>query len=291
MRILLTGAVALASLWAQPKHTIIIGVDGMGAAGVRAGQRDNTVPRLEELRRRGAWSLRARAVLPTVSSPNWASVIMGAGPEQHGITSNDWQPEKVEIPPVCTGMAGYFPTVFSLLRQQQPRRKTAVIHDWEGFGRLVEPGAASFRQHVKGGSRATTEFALEYWKRERPDLLFVHLDDVDHAGHDHTWESAEYRRAVAEHDALIGRFVDMVREAGEESRTVFVVVADHGGTGKRHGGATLAEIEIPLLIAGPGVRAGELAGPVNIQDVAGTLAALYKLKAPACWEGKAVGLR
>ena len=35
-------------------------------------------------------SIHARGVIPTVSSPNWASMIMGAGPEQHGITSNDW---------------------------------------------------------------------------------------------------------------------------------------------------------------------------------------------------------
>jgi len=44
--------------------------------------------------REGAWTLHARGVMPTVSSPNWASMIMGAGPEQHGVTSIDWQPYK-----------------------------------------------------------------------------------------------------------------------------------------------------------------------------------------------------
>src|SRR6059036_3684283 len=37
---------------------------------------------------RGAWTLEARGVMPTLSSPNWESAIGGASPEQHGITSN-----------------------------------------------------------------------------------------------------------------------------------------------------------------------------------------------------------
>jgi hypothetical protein len=51
---------------------------------------------------------------------------------------------------------------------------------------------------------------------------------------------------------------------------------------------TMEEIEIPWILAGPGVRAREIAEPVNIQDSAATLAAIYKLRAPACWEAKAV---
>lgn len=285
MKLLLT-LLAAAALLGQPKHTIVIGVDGMGSAGIRACQRAGTIPRLQELIQRGAWTLRARAVIPTVSSPNWASLFMGAGPAQHGITSNDWQLDKFEISPTCKGPTGHFPTLFSLFREQRPRMKTAAIHDWEGFGRLIEPHAPTLLRHVKGGSQATTAFAIDYWKRERPDFLFVHLDDVDHAGHQHKWESAEYRQAIAEHDKLIGRFVDMVREARVDA--LFLIVADHGGTGTKHGGNTMAEIEIPWILAGPGVQAREIKSPVNIQDSAATLAAIYKLKAPACWEAKAI---
>jgi len=285
-------ALTLAALaLAQPRHTIIIGIDGLGAAGLSACLRDGTAPRIAELRQRGAWTLKARAVLPTVSSPNWASLFLGATPAQHGITSNDWQPDRFDIAPVCTGAGGRFPSLFGLMREQQPHRKTAAIHDWEGFGRLLEPGAPSFIQHVKGGSVATTDYAINYWKRERPDLLFVHLDDVDHAGHQHKWESAEYRQAVAAHDALVGRFVDMVRDAGEQARTLIILVADHGGVGTKHGGMTMAEIEIPWIAAGHGVRVRELTAPVNIQDTAATLAAVYKLRTPACWEAKAIPLR
>ncbi len=47
--------------------------------------------------------MHGRAVLPTVSSPNWASMIMGVGPEQHGITSNEWERDEHVLPPVNEG--------------------------------------------------------------------------------------------------------------------------------------------------------------------------------------------
>ena len=37
------------------------------------------------------------------SSQNWASMIMGAGPEQHGITSNEWERDRFSISPTVAG--------------------------------------------------------------------------------------------------------------------------------------------------------------------------------------------
>ena len=49
-----------------------------------------------------------------------ASMIMGAGPEQHGVTSNEWETNKFEIAPTVVGPGGMFPTIFGLLRAQRP---------------------------------------------------------------------------------------------------------------------------------------------------------------------------
>ena len=45
----------------------------------------------------------------------------------------------------------------------------------------------------------------------QPQLLFVHLDDVDHAGHDNGWGSGPYRAAVAAIDVLVGKLVEAVQ--------------------------------------------------------------------------------
>ena len=100
-----------AGLWHGP-HVIIVGVDGLSVDGVSTAR----VPRLRELMVRSAWTLEARGVLPTLSSPNWASAINGASPARHGITSNGWLRHMVEFRPVCRGEDGKFPTIFGVLR-------------------------------------------------------------------------------------------------------------------------------------------------------------------------------
>jgi predicted AlkP superfamily pyrophosphatase or phosphodiesterase len=260
-------------------RVVVVGVDGLSPDGIRTAK----TPRLHELMNRGAWTLKARAVMPTVSSPNWASIIMGAGPEQHGVTSNDWQPDKFEFGPVCRGMAATFPTIFGLLRTQRPKAEIAVLHDWQGFGRLLEEDAPQRLEHVLK-STSTMRVALEHWRAKKPDLMFVHLDDVDHAGHQFGWHTPQYYAAVEEADGLIGNAMDAI------GPDVFLIVtADHGGIEKTHGGLTPDEINVPWIIAGPGVAKGrELTDLVNSLDTAPTIAQLMKLKPPQCWTGRPV---
>jgi predicted AlkP superfamily pyrophosphatase or phosphodiesterase len=73
---------------ARADHLLLVGVDGLGSEGLRVAR----APAIRALIDAGAHTLAARGVMPTVSSPNWASMISGAGPEQHGVTSNDWEP-------------------------------------------------------------------------------------------------------------------------------------------------------------------------------------------------------
>ena len=119
--------------------------------------------------------------------------------------------------------------------------------------------------------------------------MFIHFDDVDHAGHTYEWKSPEYFQAVDQVDALIGKVLEALTEAGIRRETVVMMTADHGGLGKSHGGATMVELEIPLIINGPGVIPGhEIKSPVNTYDLAPTIAWIFGLRPPSCWIGKPV---
>ena len=268
---------------AAPRHVVIVGVDGLS---VEAFQKA-AMPNLRKLMARGAWTLHARGVLPTVSSPNWMSIISGAGPEQHGVDSNEWERFNHAIKPICAGPEKIFPTMFSQWRSQRPRAHLAVIHDWNGFGRLVEKDSTNETRSVKG-SPAATAAAIAYWKQHRPDLLFLHLDDVDHAGHDKTWESIDYVRAVEEADRLIGELLAVL----PLEQTLVAIVADHGGTGQKHGNPTMRELEVPWILAGPGVARGRaLTGAIYSLDTAPTVLGLLGLKPHPCWTGRAVSVK
>ena len=265
------------------RHVIVIGVDGMGAEGVLRVD----PPNLRRLRERGAWTLKARGIIPTVSAPNWASMIMGASPAQHGVTSNEWRVDKFEIAPICRDSSGFFPTIFSLLRGQRPKSVIGVFHHWEGFGHLFDRKAADVV--INPATQAETmEKAGHFLVEKKPTLTFIHLDDVDHAGHGNGWLSTQYDAAIREADRLIGELITRLGTAGMLDQTVILVTADHGGKGTEHGGLRMSDLEIPWIIAGPGIVRGEIQTPVNTYDTAVTLASLLGLEPPPCWIGRPV---
>jgi len=265
-------------------HVVILGFDGLSPDGVQ----NSKTPVMHEMMRRGAYTLHARGVIPTVSSPNWASMIMGAGPAEHGVTSNEWQPDKFEIAPLCTGDGGFFPTIFGVTRAQKPAATIGVFHDWDGFGRLLEGKSVDVLKHGEGPD-ATMDMAIAFVKERKPAFTFVHCDHVDHAGHQFGHGTPEYYDSVAKADALVGRMLAALKEAGIADRTIVLITADHGGVGKKHGGMTMAELEIPWIVTGPGVAAGrELKTAVRTYDTALTVAYLLGVKPPECWIGRPV---
>lgn len=273
---------SMAAVAADAPPLVIIGIDGFSAEAVRKAP----APNIRRMMAAGAWSLHARGVMPTVSSPNWASIIMGAGPEQHGVTSNEWQTFNAEIKTVCESplAPGLFPTIFGQFRQMRGAAKIAVIHDWRDFGRLLERKAADELRHVKGSPEAAAA-AIEYWRASKPDLLFLHLDDVDHAGHDHGWHTEKYFAAVAMIDGLVGQVLDAV----DLRKTNVLLVADHGGVGTKHGGLTMVELEVPWIAAGPSVaKTGEMKRPVLSLDTAAVAAGLLKIAPNPCWTARNV---
>jgi hypothetical protein len=284
MRLLLLIPLLAALCRAGVEHVLVIGCDGLGSLAFTPGN----APVLHRMMREGAWTLRARGVMPTSSSPNWASMIMGAGPEQHGITSNDWQTNRFEIPALESSPGGHFPTMFRSLREKRPRARIDVVHDWDGFGRLVEPGIADRVVHVKG-SPLTALAAADVIRTNRPTLLFVHFDDVDHAGHSFGWKSPQYFKAVDMIDTLVGDLLAALDQAGIAGKTLVLVTADHGGVGTKHGGPTIAELEIPWIVRGPGIARGrEIRAAVNTYDTAPTVLRALRIGQPAAWIGRPV---
>jgi len=270
--------------FAQVSHMVVIGVDGLSPDGVLKAKS----PVMRRLMKEGAWSLRARGVMPTSSSPNWASMIMGAGPEQHGVTSNDWQPDKFEIAPIATGSGGIFPTIFGILREQRPRAIMGVFHDWNDYGRLFERKAVTVIKDTDGPTNAVHE-AVAFWQDNKATFTFIHLDHVDHAGHENGHGTPEYYASVEVADKIIGEAIEALRSTGMWKKTILLVTADHGGHGKGHGQPIMADLEIPWIITGPGVKAGhEIKSPINTYDTAATIAYVFGLKAPEVWIGRPV---
>ncbi|MGN6508721.1 MAG: alkaline phosphatase [Chitinophaga sp.] len=264
------------------RHVVLIGVDGFGAYAFEK----TAVPNLRALMARGSSSLHARSVLPSTSAANWASLTMGAGPELHGFTT--WGSKSPDLPSRVLDEYGMFPSIFSLLRKNRPKSEIGVIYEWDGIGYLV-PKAAVNKDQNCDGDKALTTAVTSYIRTAKPDLLFVHLHDVDSVGHKVGHATPEYFAAVERTDTYIGQIIESLRQAGILDETLIMMTADHGGVNKGHGGKTMLEMEIPWIIAGPGIRKNfTITESIMTFDTAATLAAAMGLTPPQVWIGRPV---
>ena len=110
-------------------------------------------------------------------------MYMGAGPELHGYT--EWGSQTPELPSRVVNKHGIFPTVFSLLRESDPKAEIGCICEWAGIRYVVDTLALSYDKNIteKPQNPATAKCAVEYIKRARPALVNIVFDEPDHVGH------------------------------------------------------------------------------------------------------------
>lgn len=272
------------SAFAQ-KRVVVIGLDGLSPDGIR----NASTPVLDSLMKNGSYSLNAKAVYPSSSSPNWASMITGTSPAHHEVWSNDWKRTDITDKSYCGGPNGQlYPTIFRAVREHNNEATIACFYDWDDFGRLMEDNVCTVKEDRKGEDD-TARRAAEYIAANAPLFTFVHLDHVDHAGHDAGHGTPTYYQSVSKADSLIGHIMNAIRASGKANETVVVVTADHGGVGKGHGGHSVAEMNIPWIISGKGIRKNhELSTAIDTFDTAVTIAKVLKVKPFECWTGKAI---
>lgn len=267
----------------KAKHVILIGFDGLGSYAIPKAN----MPNLKKLMKSGSSSLEARTVLPSSSAVNWASMLMGAGPTAHGFT--EWGSKIPEIPPYEMTKYGVFPSIFSVIRDQMPQAKTAVIYTWEGIGYLVEKDAIDEVFHSEKEDLCIAK-AIDVINEGETTFMFLHLSEPDGLGHNIGHDTPEYYKELEKVDGKIGQLVKAISDAGVLDDTIIIISADHGGVDKGHGGKSLSEIYIPWVISGPGVKVNHpIKDLIMTYDTGATIAWILDLDMPQSWRGKPVG--
>lgn len=267
------------------KRVVLISLDGIRTDGLKQAK----TPNLDALFAEGAFSNSTRDVMPSVTLPNWTSILCGVGPEQHGVTDNGWTSQKHRLEAVSRDEKGYLPSVFSELKRQVPQAKTAFYWNWKPLINPYNPATldeASFE--ANDGFKGNYDKAFRFLEanRDQPTLVFLYDVHTDHAGHAHKWMSPEYIRSIEEADAAVGELVKRLKAANLFADTHFLFLTDHGGVGHGHGGVSPAEMIVPWGIVGPGVRKGFDLRVNDTVNTAPTILRLFGAQAPACWTGR-----
>lgn len=284
--------IAFASCGQAPKaekkqiaeHVIYIGLDGWGSYSVDKAD----MPNVKALMAEGCYTLEKRAVLPSSSGVNWASMFMGACPELHGYTT--WDSSKHEIPERVIRKNNIFPTMFQLLRDARPEAEIGCIYEWDGIKYVIDTLSTNYQEMVHPSKIYTNEMAkmsVKYIKEKKPVLGAFIFDNPDHVGHDKGHDTPEYYANLTILDGYVDEIIQATKDAGIYEDCIFIVTSDHGGINKGHGGKTLEEINTPFIIAGKGIKkGGEFQESMMQFDCAPTVLHIFGLEGPQVWTGR-----
>ena len=256
------------------EHVVIISIDGLRPDAWE----ESDTPTLDALRAKGAYSAKAQTVLPSVTLIAHASMLSGMSPKKHGIYWNDYDPALGQI----NG-----PTLFSVAHEAG--LSTAMVVGKPRLAHLVLPDSVDNYDYAGFMDRQVVDHALAVIQSGLPDVLFIHLPDVDTAGHATGWMSKEQLIVISGTDHLLGEIVAGLEAGGYLEHTLLIVTADHGGSGKAHGSDSPEDTTIPWLAVGPGVPAGiTLQSEIVVYDTAATALYALNLPVPAVWDGRPV---
>lgn len=233
-------------------------------------------PTQASLRARGASTLTARSVMPSVTLPCHTSIFHSVPPARHGITSNDWHP-----------LARPLPGLVDLVGQAA--KTSAFFYNWEQLRDLNRPGSLSFSffrntAYLQNGDDESAALAASRIPQEHWDFVFLYFGTIDSMGHFFGWMSPEYLAQLERVDGLLGQVL-----ATLPADYSVIVHSDHGGHDRDHGSDIPEDMTIPWMAAGPGIKANhQIRGPVSLLDTAPTAAKILGLLPNAQWEGHVV---
>ncbi len=235
--------------------------DYIGAYGASGA---NT-PVLDGLAARGA--LYARAIAPSpLTLPAHASLLTGLAPPEHGVRDNGTAILPPDLPTLATALSGRGYTTGAFVASRVLDRRFGLDRGFDVYGDSMAAERVGQYGYPERDAAAVTSAALEWTSRlpaGKPYFLWVHYYDP-HA----PYQPPGPRRAANDKDAYAAEIAYVDREIGRlldalpAGPRLVAAVGDHGEMLGEHGesghGIFLyrAALEVPLILAGPGIAAG-----------------------------------
>lgn len=233
---------------------VLISIDGLrGRTLSTLKSKHVNAPNLIEFVENGSVADGLTGVFPTVTYPSHTTLVTGVSPNVHGILGNGlfdpehntrnawyWYARQIERPALwdrahdaklVTGSVSWPVTIGAHIDYNFPEYRQYNNNDiLPLYYTLSTPGLVEEFEQKNEKLTTTSEtddtrgaMAIFLLQQHHPDLLLVHLIDMDHEQHGHGPDSPEAFTALEHIDAIIGKI-----RAAAPSGTRFVVVSDHG---------------------------------------------------------------
>lgn len=257
---------------ASSERLIYIIIDGLR---VDASENVTAMPFLNELRAQSANAV-MHSVAPTDSTPSYGVLLTGASPSLS------------DAPGFNVGYDAIWAltqdNIFSAASRAGLKTAASGYYWFEKLIPVANLHAGFFTPgEDEAADRDVVDAALPWLESGDYQLVLIHLDQVDYAGHHLGGGDSEgYRNSANIVDGLLTEIFKHV----DLSADTVMILADHGHLDRGgHGGPEKVLTREPFVLLGAGVQPGAY-GDVNMVDVVPTLAVLLGLNIPASTQGQ-----
>lgn len=242
----------------KKQRLYMISLDAFGAKDLEYAQ---TLPTFKYLLDRSARVEKVETVYPSLTYMAHTSIITGVYPNKHGITNNTyvqpnrespdwhWYAKDIKVPTLfdIAHESGY--TIASFLWPVMGRKKAikynlteifanrpwqsqALISLWSSSPKFVLDLERKFGNIRKGIQQPELDHFLtagivETIHSKNPDLMAIHLVDLDSTRHHYGVDSQEARAAIRRMDEHLNQIVTAMKDKGIFEETVLAVFGDH----------------------------------------------------------------
>ncbi|APH05085.1 ectonucleotide pyrophosphatase/phosphodiesterase [Bacillus weihaiensis] len=238
-------------------HLIVISFDCLSSLDFHMLKE---LPNFKNLLSRSAFCKNVETIYPSVTYPCHTTIVTGNFPNTHGIVNNtllqpgvlspDWYWHRKFI----TGTTLYdearkaglitaallWPvTAKAKIKYNMPEifanrlwHHQIAVSLWNGSP-LYQLEMNRKHGHIRNGlsQPELDDFVVESTVStiisKKPNLLLVHLTDLDTQRHYHGFSSEEAKAALYRHDQRLGKIIGAIKKAGLEDRATIVALGDH----------------------------------------------------------------
>jgi predicted AlkP superfamily pyrophosphatase or phosphodiesterase len=229
---------------------LIIGWDGVRSDCLELA---NT-PNMDNLFSQGISTTWAHNQNVTVSGPTWSSILTGVWQNKHGVTNNSYTNSQFNTYPYFPKRAKeQFPDLYCVhICSWSPMTENVYNH---GFDNMIVPTWGDEYCSLAGQAQLANP---------NLDVLFVHFDQPDGAGHQYMFSpmSSGYIDAIENCDYWTGQLLDALysRPTFAQENWLIISMTDHGGIGFSHGGVSVDETRVWISFANPQFPALDIPG-------------------------------
>lgn len=232
------------------KYIIVVVVEGLTEDAIQSGH----MPNINKLGESGAIVRQVLPALPDKSGPVVATVLSGLEPARHGhMDTGD----------------NFIPV--TLVDKARSRSFKTLLFD--GSGGSLEGMGKNFDHYRKDGFQGRDRIVMDYLldqlgKQENLTLQVVLFSQLKGVIEQYGPGSKEYADAAADCDNQVGRLIHFLYQGSGIEKSLIVL--------------TGASTSPPIILKGPGVKAGAVLPAAGLVDIAPTVAWLAGLEELQC---------